>query len=280
MTEKTTSLPTLTKSQFFNGFFAALLLVHGKTLRAKTSELHSAFHQVFSTSEVPAFRKVAESTSYTYDLLYGQSDWLDSGVSEANRDLLIDLPLSIGRWNDIDIRFNREEAKQRLDKLGLYEEFVAFANAFVTAFRIGVKYNNFFPSFMAGIFVSGGRYWSAPRRALLPAFRHALTMTHFPVPAGYPVDDVSEDLLSGWLDNGLTYLRQIELVESNSNVFICDYRVKMTPETAETALRASEMRNEFATLGKTFLDHLAAIPSRFGSRWGVKEKWTAVTDPR
>ncbi|MDO8676255.1 MAG: hypothetical protein Q7K16_01240 [Candidatus Azambacteria bacterium] len=140
--------------------------------------------------------------------------------------------------------------------------------------------NNFFPLFMAGVFVSGGRYWAAPRSALFPAFRHALVVTHFPFPFGYPIEDVSNDFLSGWLDNGLTYLSQNEFVESNSNIFIYDYRVKMTIETAEIMLLSSNMHDEFVTLGKTFLDHLAAIQSQFGSRWGVRPGWTADNDPR
>ncbi len=281
MTEKTTAPPQLTRNQFFAGFFAALRLIHGKKIRAKTSEFHSAFHKTFSTSDIQLFKNIADQTGYYFDPLYGTSGWLALGIAEAKRDLLIEQPISLGCWNDTIICFNRNEAGQWLDKIELNEEFLIFANSFIAVLRMSAHYNDFFALFMAGIFLSGGKYWAAPKDMLLPAFRYALAVMHCPVPFGYPVEDVSEELLSGWLNNGLAQLCQIELIESNSNVFICDYRVRMTLETAETALRASNMRSEFLNLGKAFLNRLAAIPSSpFGSRWGIKPGWTANTDPR
>ena len=280
MTDKTTEPQQLTRDQFMSGFFAALRLIHGKTIRAKTSEFHSAFHKALSTSSIPTLKNIAESTGYSYDPLYGTSGWLDKGIAEATRDLVIERPLSIGHWNDTIICFNLGEAKQHIDELELREKFLTFANEFVNGLCVSANYNNFFPLFMAGVFVSGGKYWAVPRTELLPAFRFALTTTRFPVPYGYRPEDISDNALFNWLHNGLAHLRQIELIESNSNILICDYRIRMTQETAETALRASNTRREFVDLGKNFLNHIAAIPSEFGSRWGIQPGWTASTDTR
>ncbi len=282
MTEDAAAKDALTKSDFFWGFFAALRLVHGTTVRAKPSELHRAFHRVFSKSTLPAFKKLAEDTGYCYDPLYGQSAWLAIGITQASRDLIVELPLAVGRWNDIDIRFTRKEAERRLGDLGFRDEFISLANDFIRNLRNEARPTDgqFFECFMAAVYASGGKFWAAPRDQLLPAFRRALEASGFPYPGSHPAGAVSDEYVAHWLKSGLARLRGIELVESNSNVLIHDYRIRMTPETAEATLSTSMMKDEFIALGKAFLDYLAALPSPFGARWGAKPGWSADTDPR
>lgn len=223
---------TLTKQEFFLGFLAAIRIVHGQTLRFAARDLHQAFHQAFSASRTPIFRDLAAKTDYDYDSLFGMSAWLVTGIFQAGRDLLVDIPTGVGQQNDIVIRFDGEEARRRLDALGVRKEFIALANNFIAAAQL-LECKDFFELFMAGIRINGGQYWAAPAHAIDEAFRHALSVTKFPVPGGRPVEDIPDAALRHWLKNGLTYLRADEFVESNSNVLLHDYRVRMTVKVAK-----------------------------------------------
>lgn len=270
-----TQARSLTKADFFAGFLAAVVRVHGTTIRAQHSDLHIAFHKAFSAADTPTFRELARATGYGFDPLYGQSDWLAAGIAQAARDMLVELPTALSRWNDIVIRLGREEAGQRLDELCLHEESVALANAFVAALaeRQLTKFGrNFFLQFAGALVVAGGRCWTARYEYLLPAFRHALGAAGFPVAVGHPVENVSDTWLFTWFHGGLGYLRGIELLTVEAQPFFREYRVRSNSRIAEEALDTSGLREEYLALARSFLEYLASQPAPEGMCWGAQNR--------
>lgn len=121
-----TDTQTISRSEFMQGWCTALVVLGTRRLVDRSSHplLHRAFKKALDATTVPAFRELAREVDY--DPLYSVSRWLVQGIAEASRDLFLE-----HRRFWIEILFEQEEAKRVLEELGLREEFLAFARAFL-----------------------------------------------------------------------------------------------------------------------------------------------------